>query len=84
MEYCIDCATIGSCREFHRTLAEVLAFPDWYGHNLDALYDCLTELDPPAHLILENWNDDADFTPGFKAVFLDAQLDNQDFSVSFQ
>ncbi|WP_229795280.1 barstar family protein [Saccharothrix coeruleofusca] len=25
-------------------IGEALEFPDWYGHNLDALYDCLTDL----------------------------------------
>lgn len=25
-------------------MAEMLEFPDYYGKNLDALYDCLTEL----------------------------------------
>ena len=25
-------------------LAECLQFPDWFGHNLDALHDCLTDL----------------------------------------
>ena len=29
----------------HDYLKEVLALPDYYGKNLDALYDCLTELD---------------------------------------
>lgn len=28
----------------HDYLKEVLALPDYYGRNLDALYDCLTEL----------------------------------------
>ncbi|MCI9144411.1 MAG: barstar family protein [Lachnospiraceae bacterium] len=27
----------------HDILAEQLALPEWYGRNLDALYDCLTE-----------------------------------------
>ena len=26
------------------TIGHTLAFPDWYGHNLDALHDCLTDL----------------------------------------
>ena len=29
----------------HTQLAETFRFPDYYGRNLDALYDCLTELD---------------------------------------
>ena len=28
----------------HEYLAEKLDFPDYYGNNLDALYDCLTEM----------------------------------------
>lgn len=30
--------------EGHNYLKEVLNFPDYYGKNLDALYDCLTEI----------------------------------------
>lgn len=26
----------------HRQIAEALEFPDWYGGNLDALFDCLS------------------------------------------
>ena len=43
-EYIIDCAPILSRADLHTVLAEALALPDWYGRNLDALYDCLTEL----------------------------------------
>ena len=28
----------------HRLISQALSFPDYYGANLDALYDCLTEL----------------------------------------
>lgn len=28
----------------HRFFAEKLEFPEWYGNNLDALHDCLTDL----------------------------------------
>ena len=29
----------------HEYLKEVFQFPEYYGRNLDALHDCLTELD---------------------------------------
>lgn len=29
---------------FHRAIAGALGFPDYYGHNLDALHDCLSDL----------------------------------------
>ncbi|MBQ2613475.1 MAG: barstar family protein [Methanobrevibacter sp.] len=35
----------------HDYLAEVLNFPEYYGKNLDALYDCLTEIDCEIELI---------------------------------
>ena len=31
-------------KQAHLYLAEMLSFPEYYGKNLDALYDCLTEL----------------------------------------
>lgn len=37
-----------NCRDsmpaIHDQLSEALGFPDWYGRNLDALHDCLTEV----------------------------------------
>ncbi len=32
-----------------------LRFPDYYGRNLDALYDCLTDLTQPTALIWVGW-----------------------------
>ena len=83
MEITIDCGGIATKRELHETIAESLSFPDWYGHNLDALYDCLTELPEPIHLVLKNWDAAADFAPGFESVFTDAQDFNPDFTVEY-
>lgn len=33
-----------SAEDIHKALADRLEFPDTYGNNLDALYDCLTAL----------------------------------------
>lgn len=40
----IDGTVIRSMEDLHCLLAEQLSFPDWYGKNLDALHDCLTDL----------------------------------------
>jgi RNAse (barnase) inhibitor barstar len=36
-------------------VAEALAFPDWFGQNLDALADCLDDLDLPVVLLWDGW-----------------------------
>ena len=38
----------------HIHLAERLELPAWYGRNLDALYDVLTEIGSDTELILED------------------------------
>ena len=35
-------------------LTEALSLPDWWGRNLDALYDCLTDCREPRRLVVEN------------------------------
>ena len=40
----IDCEKLLQKEQAHLYLAEVFDFPDYYGRNLDALFDCLTEL----------------------------------------
>ena len=37
-------AELQNMDEFHADIAKKMAFPDWYGRNLDALYDCLTDI----------------------------------------
>ena len=43
MKYILDGKKMVSREETHRYLKETFGFPDCYGKNLDALYDCLTE-----------------------------------------
>ena len=44
MKHCIlDGRTIETRDQLHATLQQALELPDWYGRNLDALYDCLTD-----------------------------------------
>ena len=38
----------------HHYIASVMRFPDYYGSNLDALYDCLGELGDESTVIILN------------------------------
>ena len=40
--------------EGHDYLMEALDFPDYYGKNLDALYDCLCEIGVETEIVLIN------------------------------
>lgn len=45
MRVCVlDGREIKDRETLHEVLAEALKLPDWYGRNLDALFDCLTEV----------------------------------------
>jgi len=41
---------IHSKEQLHELLMQILPLPTYYGKNLDALYDCLTELSSPLEL----------------------------------
>ena len=44
MKVTLNCENLAERERAHAYLAETLGFPEYYGKNLDALYDCLTEL----------------------------------------
>jgi len=50
-ETIIDCSSIHTKEDLHQIFRESLSFPDWYGNNLDALHDCLTEISGKVRLL---------------------------------
>ncbi len=46
-EIVLDGLDLQSLEEVHDRFARVLDLPEWYGRNLDALFDCLTDLGEP-------------------------------------
>lgn len=52
----LDGRRMTSRKEAHAYLKEVLALPEYYGNNLDALYDVLTERAEPTCITLEHFD----------------------------
>ena len=50
-KYTVDFTTVEHYLEMHFIIKEALDFPDYYGCNLDALWDCLTDMvSRPIHI----------------------------------
>lgn len=75
MQIILDAARITEPASAHAYLKEMLRLPDYYGNNLDALYDCLTEL-PDTEIL---WEHIPQMDPYFQKVyrvFLAAEKEN--------
>ena len=54
IEVRLDGRQISDKKQLHDQLSMELGFPAWYGSNLDALYDCLTDFHEDAEIRLVN------------------------------
>ena len=54
MRYESDCALMTDRKATHDYLKAQLMLPEYYGRNLDALYDVLTEIGDDTEIVLEN------------------------------
>jgi RNAse (barnase) inhibitor barstar len=70
-------AAIRSQEDLFRELARVLEFPDYFGHNWDAVSDCLSDLDTeqPVVLLMHNgtalWSRMADDMATLVEIWID-------------
>ena len=65
----------------HDYLAKMLHLPEYYGRNLDALHDCLTDIGEETELILLNW-DAFDHTKRVMNVIVDAARENSNLKIT--
>ena len=76
------------CRreEAMEVLGETLALPAWWGRNLDALYDCLTEPGPGLRLVLEDGGlmGETPFGRLLGRVLEDAAAENPRFELAWE
>lgn len=78
----IHCDKIATLRELHELLARELNFPGWYGHNLDALHDCLTALREETKLTFLHFSALPFPTAGLLRVLRDSEGKNPNLEIS--
>ncbi len=62
----------------HAHLREMLHLPGYYGENLDALFDCLTEITEPTVLCISQWDK---LFPALRQVLLAAERENDNIQI---
>lgn len=84
----LDFNGLDSKEEIQEYLAKRMNFPFYYGRNLDALYDCLTDISEPMAIAL-NMSDSREDNPleiyldKLYRTFKDAEQDNRNLAVFF-
>ena len=88
MRVVLDLSAVESAEELHREIARCLAFPAWYGGNLDALHDCLTDLSDPVHLTVLHAQALEDalgaYCRSFQRVLSDSAQENEHFTLTWE
>ena len=87
----LDFNATSSKEEIQEYLAGKFQFPDYYGKNLDALYDCLTSITSPtavgfalpAYEYDEDDNAMMSYLEKVAGVFKDAEEENKNLAVIF-
>lgn len=83
----IDCMGFVPRSDLHRAFANALSFPDYYGNNLDALHDCLTDITEPTRIRLLHWEAAEEklgnYARSAKRAILEAAIENTNLAVLF-
>jgi len=81
----VDLTHIKTPRGMHAYMAYIMDFPSYYGRNLDALYDMLTEISEPTQMIIrrpaELSVEMKTLFPRLSLVLHDAQTENENLQV---
>lgn len=83
MEIILDARRMGSRKEAHEYLREKLDFPEYYGKNLDALYECLCDL-ADAELVIIHAGEAEGYYWKVENVMKRAARDNGGLSVAVE
>ena len=88
MRFVLNVSACETAEDLHHALAKGLHFPAWYGGNLDALHDCLTDLNEPTELIVRGTSALDDLlgrrANAFRRVLDDSAEENPHLTVRFE
>jgi len=81
----IDFSNIGDLDDFYEQLKEKINLPDYFGNNLDALYDVLTgDVKMPLHLEFRNLSvDQLDTFEDLLNTLEDAEDETEGFTFTY-
>ena len=67
----LDCRQMTDRQAAHAYLKQALSLPEYYGNNLDALFDLLTEREAETVLVLACWQQLDDLRGSYGVALLD-------------
>lgn len=76
----LEGAILANQETAHEYLKEMLEFPEYYGENLDALYDCLTDLQD-IEIQIQTGQQESEYLKKMIVVFQDAADENENLEV---
>lgn len=75
MQVILDGRKMTDKQTLHAYLKEQCGFPEYYGNNLDALYDVLTDREEPLEIKLENAQELKERLCGYGEAFIETLED---------
>lgn len=79
----LDARCMETPEEAHEYIKMQLGLAEYYGANLDALYDCLTELNE-MQIQIHNYSEGNIYLSRILGVMLDAQEENSELMVEIE